>query len=606
MREMKFPIGKKLILSGIVVIFVILLMVIANQVVVNLFRNTSAKLVEEYNELDVIEELKFSLADLMISTSSYAIYKNKDDNDYFGILIYQAELKLAKSEEIITHRHNRYVLQEFETIISNVDSLAKEMFMLPETAEQSEFNYFLKEINSEINTGIIKVDELLNQTKAEIDEYVEINDTVIKHSTITYLFLGISIILAMLISGWLFIRSITKPINVLVSTTNKISKGKLGVKVKIDSQDEFQTLAESFNKMMDSLEETTVSRNYLDNIVKNMFDTLIVTDNLEIRSINQSASELLGFDQAELVGKPILTLFKNEKTDSDNKDQLVRNLKDAKAIIKNQKFLISKSGKKIPVLLSCTYLKDQEKLNEGLIIVAHDLTEEIAIEEKLEHARKERLVAINEAQEEERIRIATDLHDGLGQMLTAISYSMQDLTGKEKNENESIQRIKLQIDKTIREAKNIAHNLIPIVLKDFGLIVAIQNLIDKANELYSTKFRFDAFDFKERIDPKREKVLYRICQESLNNIVKHARAENAYYQIFWQDCSVVLVIEDDGAGFDLNTKDNRVNGSGIGLISMKERVLAFEGEFTINSKLGEGTEIIVEIPCPNNLVYGNS
>jgi len=158
-------------------------------------------------------------------------------------------------------------------------------------------------------------------------------------------------------------------------------------------------------------------------------------------------------------------------------------------------------------------------------------------------------------------------------------------------------KIQQHIDNAIRETKNLAHNLIPIVLKDFGLIVAVENLISRANELYETKFRFDVFDFDERIDPKREKVLYRICQESLNNIIKHAKAKNATYQIYWQDCSVVLVIEDDGIGFDANAFESKGKYAGIGLIGMRERVLAFDGNFTINSEPGKGTEIIVELPC---------
>lgn len=606
MKKMKLPIGRKLMLSGVVVIFVILLMVVANQVVVNIFKDTSTKLVEEYNELGVIEDLKFSLTDLLISTSSYAIYKNSYDKDYFGILIYQSRSKLTTSNETLTHRHNKYVLQELGVIIDNVDSLAKEMFKLPYNADQSNFNSFLKEINSQIDMGIIKIDKLLDQTMTEIDDYVEVNKTVIKHSTITYLFLGFSLILALIINGWLFIRSITKPIYELVSTTDKISRGKISAKVKIDSQDEFQTLAESFNKMMNTLEETTVSRNYFDNILKNMFDTLIVTENLKIRSVNKSAIQVLGYEKSELIGHHVLQLFSTKNSMSNYEGMLLKDMKSVKDIINNQKFLVTKSSEKIPTLISCTFMKDQKNNKEGLIIVGHDLREKMAIEGKLENERKERLVAINEAQEVERIRIATDLHDGLGQMLTAISYAVEDLKAKSQSEDKSIHKIQIQIDRAIREAKNIAHNLIPIVLKDFGLIVALQNLIDKANQLYSTKFRFDAFDFNERIDPKREKVLYRICQESLNNIVKHAKAKNADYQIFWQDSSVVLVIEDDGIGFDTDTKEVDLNNTGIGLISMRERVLAFEGEFTINSKPGEGTEIIVEIPCQKNLVYGNS
>ncbi|MEA3478233.1 MAG: ATP-binding protein, partial [Bacteroidota bacterium] len=187
------------------------------------------------------------------------------------------------------------------------------------------------------------------------------------------------------------------------------------------------------------------------------------------------------------------------------------------------------------------------------------------------------------------------------QMLTAISYAVQELYHNDVPSNSNINngalKIQQQIDLAIKEAKNIAYDLIPIVLKDFGLIVAISNLISRANETYDTKFRFDAFDFNERIDPKLEKALYRICQETVNNIIKHANAENATYQIFWQDCSIVLVIEDDGVGFNTSAQDKKEKDSGIGLISIRERVHAFNGTFTINSETGQGTEIIVEIPC---------
>jgi PAS domain S-box-containing protein len=598
---MRLTIANKLFASGIVVLSLIMLMIIASQVVVYFFKNNSTNLVVEYNELDAIEEFKFSLSSLLISTSNYATTGNKSNSDYFDILVYQTEEKLKHCEEVITYRHSRILLKDFENIISNVDRLAKEMFLLDIEKDKKEINRLLKLISVEVEGGIQSVNSLLNETKGEIDEYLAINDTVIKHSTITFLALGLIVALIIIIGGWLFIKSLTRPINELVRTTRKIHGGNRDVKVNIKSSDEFQTLAESFNSMMTSLEETTVSRNYLNNILKNMFDALIVTSGLKIKSVNRAAQQLLNYEEDELQGKDIGILFSNGKESMSINELELNGLDNVKLFIDSQQYLVTKSGLKIPALLSSAIMTDHEFKSEGLVIVGHDLTDKTAIEKKLEQARKERLIAINEAQEEERMRIATDLHDGLGQVLTAISYAVQELapTDKYKNSqaNEPVLKIQEQIDKAIRETKNLAHNLIPIVLKDFGLIVAIENLIDRANELHTTKFRFDAFDFNERIDPKREKVLYRICQESLNNIIKHAQARNAYYQIFWQDCSVVLVIEDDGIGFDVESQEYTAKSKGIGLISMRERVLAFDGNFTINSETGKGTEIIVEIPC---------
>ena len=599
---MKHSIGTKLLVSGLVVLILIVFMIIASQVVGSLFKNTSDNLVIEYNELDAVQELKFSISQLILAPSSYAIYGNAADYNYFKIQVHKASDDLHFCEKVLTSSHDLELLMDFQRMITRTDSLGTLMFQLDYPQDLEQINGLLGKISQEVDTGIINIDLLLTETKEEINEYIAISQVIIKHSTITILSLGLVVALIILFGGWLFIRSLTRPINELVTTTNQISEGNRSAKVNIDTKDEFHTLAESFNKMMDTLEKTTVSRNYLDNILKNMFGVLVVTDNhLNIRSVNNAATNLLGYTKEELLESNIRKLFTNGMDDGSAIGDITGDIYNVQNRISAMEYLVTKNGPVFPALISCSVLKTQNNETDGLIIIALDLTEKEAIEKKLDQTRKERQIDINEAQEEERMRIATDLHDGLGQMLIAISYSVQQLVSKGGTGDfileEPISNIQQYIDKAIRETKNLAHNLIPIVLKDFGLIVAVENLISRANELYETKFRFDVFDFNERVDPKREKVLYRICQESLNNIIKHARAKNATYQIYWQDCSVVLVIEDDGIGFDANAFESKGKYAGIGLIGMRERVLAFDGNFTINSEPGKGTEIIVELPC---------
>jgi len=512
-------------------------MIVANQAVVRLFKHTSSRLVVEYHELDAIQEFKLSLGRLESSTSSFPVLGDSDYEENLKALIGEANNNLNKCIDIVTERHERTLLGELESIIFQVDSLAKYMVLSDREGNVELSQALLKKIQSEINTGIEKVDALLAETKLEIDEYESTNQTVIRHGTMTVLSLGLIILLIIFIGGLLFIRSLTIPIKKLVAATVRISEGDKNAKVQIDTKDEFHILAESFNAMLDSLDKTTVSKDYLNNILSNMFSALVVTDsNLNIRSVNNSSIQLLNYSESQLIDQPLGILFENH----DNSGIPVENNTDSfinyQSFVNNQKYLKSRSGGLVPVLLSCSIMKNKNNTNEGLIIVAHDLTEKRAIEQKLEKSRKERMVDIYDAQEEERIRIATDLHDGLGQMLTAISYAIQELNpgeNKSGEENrEAATRIQSQIDLAIKEAKNIAHDLIPIVLKDFGLIVAIKNLIAKANEMYETEFQFNAFDFNERIDSKREKALYRICQETLNNIVKHAKAKNVTYQVF--------------------------------------------------------------------------
>jgi len=599
---MKNSIGKKLMASGFIVMIFILLVIAANQIVVRLFNKTSTHLVIEYHELDAIQELKFALNNLITATGNFVVFGDDLDQTQFSTLIKHAENKLDVCKNVVTERHELSLLYNFEDVISRVDSLANQIVLLKLTGDEQRAKESLAKIYLEINSGLKDVDKLLSETKLEINEYENTINTVIKHSTLTVFTLAIIIVLILGFGGLVFIRGLTRRINELVSTTIKISQGDRTAKVTMKSEDEFQTLAQSFNAMLDSLEQTTVSKDYLNNILNNMFDALVVTDRqLKIRSVNQSAMNLLEYQENELIDQEVMVLFDNTKhihlSSTNNEERLV----ELSTVVNKENRFKSRTGKIIPSLISCTLLRKQDNEPDGLIIVGHDLTEKNAIERKLEQTRKERQIDINEAQEKERLRIATDLHDGMGQTLTAISYSVQNLYPKDTEVEESIQmafaNIQAQIDAAIREAKTLAHNLIPIVLKDFGLIVAMKNLIGRANETYKTRFRFDAFDFNERIDSRLEKMLYRISQESLNNIVKHAQAKNAYYQIFWQDCSVVLVIEDDGVGFDTKALQAEPKNKGIGLISMRERVLAFDGSFILNSEPGQGTEIVVEIPC---------
>lgn len=604
MTQSKNTLRKKLINRGRMVLVLIILMVVASQIVVKVLRNTADEFLLEYNEMNAMQELKLSLYQLLLHTNSYTLTEKFANQEPFKILIYHAREKLSNCKLTITDSHDTDILNTFGTRLNKIESQSETLIALNQEDRKTRQQQILKEINEEINEGLDQIDLILIETKQETKVYVETSKTVFRHSNLTIFLLGLSVILIIIIAGLKFINNLTKPIQHFVATTKRIISGDRGIKVKIDTGDEFSILANSFNLMMDSLEKSTVSRSYLDNILKNMFDSLIVTDNqLRIRSVNQSAATLLGHSKVWFDNKPIGVIF-GEKNNTDREELLnQQEIKVQQKLINNMNYFMHRSGKKIPALISCSVLKTDSGESDGLIIVGHDLTIKREIERKLEKSRSERQIAINEAQEEERMRIATDLHDGLGQMLTAVSYTTQEFqtldTSNKIDRDKLISKMQEQINQAIRESKNLAHNLIPIILKDFGLIVAINDLIERANEMYDISFSFNAYDYNERIDVKLEKALYRICQESLNNIVKHSKARVANYQIFKQDNLIILVIDDDGIGF--NTEAVEEKGiKGIGLASMHERVQAFEGTFSVDSKIGDGTEIIIEIPCRKN------
>lgn len=316
----------KLTISGIFVLLFILLMIISSQVVVGLFKSTSRNLVVEYNELDAIEELKMSLGNLLVISSSYVVYGKPEDKDYYATQMYQANEKLRITKNILTDSHDHRALAKIGNSLTYADSIAGILFSLQKPIDQKHTNELLSLISKKINHSINDLDLLLIETKNEIDDYVKINNTVIKHSTITMLSLGLVVILIIVIGGSLFIGNITNPIKELVKATRRISKGDRRVKVKSTSNDELNELAQSFNEMIDALRETTVSKNYLDSVLKNMFDALFVTDaDLKIRSINRATLNLLQYDEYEIVGQDLDVIFRPEifKGNNGKKKELI-------------------------------------------------------------------------------------------------------------------------------------------------------------------------------------------------------------------------------------------------------------------------------------------
>jgi PAS domain S-box-containing protein len=205
-----------------------------------------------------------------------------------------------------------------------------------------------------------------------------------------------------------------------------------------------------------------------------------------------------------------------------------------------------------------------------------------------------------QAQEEERRRIAREIHDGLGQMLTAIKFNLEileDMIIVKQEGHDRIHDIKELLDDVMKEAREISFNLMPSVLDDFGLVPALQLLSEQFTNRTSITAHFHTSGIKDRLDPQLEIGLYRIAQESLNNVSKHSEATEVNLQFIRYPEGIRLVIEDNGKGIIEKPDIVRATGKGgMGLVSMRERAASFGGVLTIDSTPKSGTFITVEIP----------
>lgn len=597
-------IGRKLFYRIFFVFILVLAIVVAGQFSASVQKKSSDQIVFKYTELNALQEFKSSLQQLIIPVNSYA--KNTERNEFhlFKILLNDVRLKYNRCKKVVSPKHKVLLRESFQRMNTHIDIIENHFFKMnvisgPDTSKQ-----FISIMALGINKEVAHLDILLQEIKKGINKNIIISNTSYLHSSITRLMLGLLTILAIIIGGYMFSKKMTKPIHTMVEFTKKISQDDLDTKVVINTNDELHILADSFNLMIENLKKTTVSRNYLDDILKSMFNPLIVTDNNGIiKSVNHSTTKLFEYTDEELIGKDIGLLFDNSLINNESPFFCIKKLMSKRTTQNAELICQSKSGNIIPALFSCSVIKKQNGEMDGLVVVLYNLLEKKEIETKLENIRKENTIAINEAQEEERLRIAIELHDGLGQLLTAISYFIQNYFIEQMKDNaeyqDNLNHLHTLLDYAIIEAKDISHDLIPIALKDFGLKVAVKRLIDQANKRSKINFEFNAFNFEQRIDVKLEKSLYRICQEAVNNMVKHSKAKNADFQIIMHENLLSLVIEDDGVGFDTSKVKNSHSDekSGIGLMSMEERVIAFNGSITINSEKDKGTEILIEIPC---------
>jgi PAS domain S-box-containing protein len=205
-----------------------------------------------------------------------------------------------------------------------------------------------------------------------------------------------------------------------------------------------------------------------------------------------------------------------------------------------------------------------------------------------------------QAQEDERRRIAREIHDGLGQMLTAIKFNLEileDMITAGKDERERIDDMKNLLDSVMKEAREISYNLMPSVLDDFGLAPALQLLSEQFSNRTDVKVQFQAHGITGRLDSNLEIGLYRIAQESLNNVSKHAEATEVNLQIIRHSNGIRLVIEDNGKGITNQSSLIRATGKGgMGLPGMRERASSIGGALTIDSTPNNGTLITVEVP----------
>ena len=245
-----------------------------------------------------------------------------------------------------------------------------------------------------------------------------------------------------------------------------------------------------------------------------------------------------------------------------------------------------------------------------LLIIASEITERKFAQLEVEMLNKasfdekisqQKIISskIIENQEKEQNRIAKDVHDGIGQMLTGLKYNLESININDIEKTASkIEHLKALTTNIIKGVRTATFNLTPPELSDHGIVPAITKLTLELGKLTGKKIQFfNKTDFNSRLDSLVEINIYRITQEAINNAIKYADSSHILVSLSHSKNILSMVIDDDGKGFEPSKVKKVKNGDGgMGMTFMKERIKYIDGRLFLNSQLGKGTRVTLNIP----------
>jgi PAS domain S-box-containing protein len=361
---------------------------------------------------------------------------------------------------------------------------------------------------------------------------------------------------------------------------------------------EFLARIRTMVRLMETTAALRASEQHYRRLVEILPDAVALIDpQFRLAGLNRRAAVMLGYaESGELLGKNIFDLIQTKDRDRFRAD--IAALKTV-AVGSAEYVLLKQNGQCIPVEMSAALSAAPSGEWRGLITVARDITDRKRVEEELRHLPRR----ITEAQEAERSRVARELHDGVNQVIASAAMRLrrvQDtLSAQNPSASELLSRCHKLLVQALEENRRIAHNLRPSDLDELGLNVACRNLCKELQTRTGLVVRCQLTRFERPLPPQVDLGLFRIVQEALNNVEKHAEAKMVRLRIAIQRETVMLKIQDDGRGFDAATPEAaKGERRGIGLSSLRERATALGGTCEVISNRRQGTAITVRVPFP--------
>lgn len=343
-------------------------------------------------------------------------------------------------------------------------------------------------------------------------------------------------------------------------------------------------------------EQLSQSEKHYRELFESAHDAIWVHD-LEgnILSANKATEMLTGYSSKQLSGLNVREILSPEGL------QIAREVR--RSLLKGQTMpqpyeqrLIRRDGTEATLTLT-TNLVSRDGQPQAFQNIARDITEQKRMQENL----RSYVHQITRAQEEERLRIAHELHDSSAQNLIAMLHRLEnflrDQTELPVEKARELWAFHEQIKDTLQEIRGLSRNLRPSILDDVGLLSALHLIVRELKTEYGIEASLHVQGVERRFPQEVELLLFRVVQEALRNIGKHSRASNAEVSIKFEESKTTVIVRDNGTGFQLPVKISDLSRSGkLGLVGMEERVQLLNGSLKVESEPGKGTSVIVEAP----------
>ena len=322
--------------------------------------------------------------------------------------------------------------------------------------------------------------------------------------------------------------------------------------------------------------------------VHNLEGTIVVA--------NKACEKLTGYAMDELIGMNVTRFLAGEFLETAR--EVKRKLLEGTVLEQPyEQRLLRKDGTTGTVMMTTSLLVVGNEV-KGFQHIARDVTEEKQMQENMRYYVQQ----ITKAQEEERKRIARELHDDMAPFLILLLQRLDNITSRHKPKisdalKEELMGVRKQAVEALESLRRCAQDLRPRILDDLGLTPALEWAAEKTEQAYGINVQVEIIGKEGALSPEVQILLFRIVQEALINIRKHARASQAVVRMEFEDDKVRVTVSDNGQGFVVPAKTESLASNGkLGIMGMMERARLLNGSLRIESALGKGTEVIAEIP----------